>query len=106
MAAESIGPVPAKQGFNAAIPKEKPGGPDQEELDKPTDNTEQLRNDDKRNAEILARIPAGRWGIPADLAGAVVFLASDAAAYVSGQVICVDGGAAVGTMQVRPPGPA
>ncbi len=57
-----------------------------------TDNTEQLRNDKKRNAEILARIPAGRWGIPEDLAGAVVFLASPAAAYVNGHTLAVDGG--------------
>lgn len=57
-----------------------------------TDNTAQLRADEKRNAEILARIPAGRWGIPEDLAGAVVFLASDAAAYVNGTTLAVDGG--------------
>ena len=57
-----------------------------------TDNTQQLRNDEKRNAEILARIPAGRWGTPGDLAGAVVFLASDAAAYVNGTTLAVDGG--------------
>ena len=57
-----------------------------------TDNTEQLRNDEKRNAEILARIPAGRWGQPEDLAGAVVFLASPAASYVNGHTLAVDGG--------------
>jgi 2-deoxy-D-gluconate 3-dehydrogenase len=57
-----------------------------------TDNTQALRDDPKRSAEILARIPAGRWGEPADLAGAVVFLASPAAAYVHGAVIAVDGG--------------
>ena len=57
-----------------------------------TDNTRALRDDPKRSAEILARIPAGRWGAPRDLAGAVVFLASDAAAYVHGAVIAVDGG--------------
>jgi 2-dehydro-3-deoxy-D-gluconate 5-dehydrogenase len=57
-----------------------------------TDNTEALRNDPKRSAEILTRIPAGRWGEPADLAGAVVFLASEASAYVHGAVIAVDGG--------------
>ncbi|MEM8547859.1 MAG: SDR family oxidoreductase, partial [Pseudomonadota bacterium] len=57
-----------------------------------TDNTEQLRQDETRNAEILARIPAGRWGLPADLAGSVVFLASDAAAYVNGHTLAVDGG--------------
>ncbi len=57
-----------------------------------TDNTEALRNDERRNNEILARIPAGRWGLPEDLAGAVVFLASDAAAYVNGHTLAVDGG--------------
>jgi 2-deoxy-D-gluconate 3-dehydrogenase len=57
-----------------------------------TDNTEQLRQDEKRNAEILARIPAGRWGVPEDLAGAVVFLASSAASYVNGHTLAVDGG--------------
>jgi 2-deoxy-D-gluconate 3-dehydrogenase len=57
-----------------------------------TDNTLPLRQDPKRNAEILARIPAGRWGAPEDLSGAVVFLASDAAAYMTGQVLAVDGG--------------
>lgn len=57
-----------------------------------TDNTEALRNDPVRSAEIMSRIPAGRWGEPADLAGAVVFLASPAAAYVHGAVIAVDGG--------------
>ena len=49
-------------------------------------------SDPERSAQILARIPAGRWGEPRDLAGAVVFLASDAAAYVHGAVIAVDGG--------------
>jgi len=57
-----------------------------------TDNTEALRNDTQRNSEILARIPAGRWGLPEDLAGAVVFLASDASAYVNGHTLAVDGG--------------
>jgi 2-deoxy-D-gluconate 3-dehydrogenase len=57
-----------------------------------TDNTEALRNDAVRNPAILARIPAGRWGDPADLAGAVVFLASSASDYVSGTVLTVDGG--------------
>jgi 2-deoxy-D-gluconate 3-dehydrogenase len=57
-----------------------------------TDNTQALRDDPKRSAEILARIPAGRWGEPSDLAGAVIFLASPAAAYVHGAVIAVDGG--------------
>jgi len=57
-----------------------------------TDNTERLRADDKRYAEISARIPAARWGEPADLAGAVVFLASRASDYVNGHVLVVDGG--------------
>jgi 2-deoxy-D-gluconate 3-dehydrogenase len=57
-----------------------------------TSNTQALRADPVRNAEILARIPAGRWGAPDDLAGAVVFLASRAADYVQGHVLAVDGG--------------
>lgn len=57
-----------------------------------TDATAALRNDPERNQEILSRIPAGRWGKPADLQGAVVFLASDAAHYVHGAALTVDGG--------------
>jgi len=57
-----------------------------------TDNTEGLRNDPERSRQILARIPARRWGQPGDMAGAVVFLASDASRYVHGQVLAVDGG--------------
>jgi 2-deoxy-D-gluconate 3-dehydrogenase len=57
-----------------------------------TDNTRRLRDDPARAAEISARIPAGRWGEPEDLAGAVVFLASPAADYVNGHVLVVDGG--------------
>jgi 2-dehydro-3-deoxy-D-gluconate 5-dehydrogenase len=57
-----------------------------------TDNTEQLRADPERSQAILARIPAGRWGTPADLAGAVVFLASPASDYVHGHILAVDGG--------------
>ncbi|HRO32180.1 MAG TPA: 2-dehydro-3-deoxy-D-gluconate 5-dehydrogenase KduD [Brevundimonas sp.] len=57
-----------------------------------TNNTEALRADETRNRDILGRIPAGRWGDPADLAGAAVFLASDAAAYVHGTILPVDGG--------------
>ncbi|HVF40939.1 MAG TPA: 2-dehydro-3-deoxy-D-gluconate 5-dehydrogenase KduD [Gemmatimonadaceae bacterium] len=57
-----------------------------------TDNTAALRADPKRSAEILSRIPAGRWGEPKDITGAVVFLASPAADYVNGHVLVVDGG--------------
>jgi 2-deoxy-D-gluconate 3-dehydrogenase len=57
-----------------------------------TDNTQALRDDPKRSREILARIPAGRWGTPDDLKGAVVYLASPAAAYVHGTTLAVDGG--------------
>src|SRR3712207_261030 len=57
-----------------------------------TSNTEALRADEKRRTEILGRIPAGRWGDPRDLGGAVVFLASAAADYVHGVVLPVDGG--------------
>jgi 2-dehydro-3-deoxy-D-gluconate 5-dehydrogenase len=57
-----------------------------------TNNTAPLRADPVRSAEILGRIPLGRWGLPADLAGPVVFLASDAAGYVTGHVLAVDGG--------------
>ena len=57
-----------------------------------TDNTERLRSDPTRHAEISARIPAARWGDPSDLAGAVVFLASPASNYVNGHVLVVDGG--------------
>ena len=53
---------------------------------------EALRADPERNGAILARIPAGRWGLPSDIGGAAVFLASDAAAYVHGAIIPVDGG--------------
>ena len=57
-----------------------------------TNNTEALRQDETRNRDILARIPAARWGQPGDLAGAAVFLASRASDYVHGAVIPVDGG--------------
>ncbi len=57
-----------------------------------TDNTEALRNDPTRSQQILARIPAGRWGETEDFKGAAVYLASDAAAYVHGTVLLVDGG--------------
>jgi 2-deoxy-D-gluconate 3-dehydrogenase len=57
-----------------------------------TANTEALRQDPQRSAEILARIPMGRWGVPEDLATAVLFLAAPASAYVTGTVVTVDGG--------------
>lgn len=57
-----------------------------------TNNTDALRADEKRNSEILGRIPAGRWGQPDDLAGAAVFLASAASDYVHGTTLAVDGG--------------
>lgn len=57
-----------------------------------TNNTTALRNDKERSEDILDRIPAGRWGTPADMAGAVVFLASEASAYVHGFTVAVDGG--------------
>ena len=57
-----------------------------------TDNTDALRQDPTRNAQILSRIPAGRWGAPDDFKGPVVFLASDAARYVHGEILVVDGG--------------
>jgi 2-deoxy-D-gluconate 3-dehydrogenase len=57
-----------------------------------TDNTKPLRDDPERNKAILDRIPTGRWGTPDDLKGVVVFLASEASAYVNGYTIAVDGG--------------
>ena len=57
-----------------------------------TDNTAALRADVERERSILARIPVGRWGTPADLQGAFVFLASDASAYITGTILPVDGG--------------
>jgi len=57
-----------------------------------TDNTAPLRADPNRSASILDRIPAGRWGVPDDLKGVVVFLASAASDYVNGAIIPVDGG--------------
>ncbi len=57
-----------------------------------TDNTALLRQDAKRSEEILQRIPAGRWGVPEDLQGVVVFLASEASRYVNGYTVAVDGG--------------
>ena len=57
-----------------------------------TDNTKALQADETRNRQILERIPAGRWGEPADLAGAAVFLCSAASDYINGHVLLVDGG--------------
>ena len=57
-----------------------------------TNNTRQLRDDEQRSQAILDRIPAGRWGLPEDLQGPVVFLASSASDYVNGHTLAVDGG--------------
>lgn len=57
-----------------------------------TDMNVALINDPNRNSGIMARIPAGRWGKPEDFKGVVVFLASQASSYVSGEIITVDGG--------------
>jgi 2-deoxy-D-gluconate 3-dehydrogenase len=57
-----------------------------------TDNTAALRADPQRSPAILARIPAGHWGQPEDLKGAVVFLASAASSYMHGSIVAVDGG--------------
>jgi 2-deoxy-D-gluconate 3-dehydrogenase len=57
-----------------------------------TDNTKPLQDDPARSAGIVDRIPAGRWGQPADLGGATVFLASSASDYVHGAILPVDGG--------------
>lgn len=57
-----------------------------------TEMNSALIDDENRAANILARIPAGRWGKPEDFEGAVVFLASRASVYVSGEVLTVDGG--------------
>src|SRR5690606_354963 len=57
-----------------------------------TDNTEALRNAPVRNAAILERIPAQRWGTPEDMTGAALFLASSASDYVHGSILTVDGG--------------
>ncbi|MEW9053112.1 MAG: 2-dehydro-3-deoxy-D-gluconate 5-dehydrogenase KduD [Neobacillus sp.] len=57
-----------------------------------TANTAPIRADEARNAEILSRIPAGRWAAPSDLMGVVVFLASKASDYMNGHILAVDGG--------------
>ena len=57
-----------------------------------TANTAPIRADEKRNAEILGRIPAGRWGQTSDLVGGAIFLSSKAADYVNGHILAIDGG--------------
>jgi 2-dehydro-3-deoxy-D-gluconate 5-dehydrogenase len=57
-----------------------------------TNNTQALREDPERSQAILGRIPAGRWGLPEDFKGPVVFLCSEAASYMNGHVMVVDGG--------------
>jgi len=57
-----------------------------------TDNTAPLRSDPERNREIMSRVPMDRWGTPRDLQGTVVFLASEAASYITGTIVRVDGG--------------
>lgn len=57
-----------------------------------TDNNQALRDDPLRSGQLMTRIPAGRWGQPDDLKGAVVFLCSEAASYVHGSILVVDGG--------------
>jgi 2-deoxy-D-gluconate 3-dehydrogenase len=57
-----------------------------------TRNTQALQDDPVRNKQILERIPAGRWGRPDDMKGAVLFLASEASNYINGYTIAVDGG--------------
>ena len=59
-----------------------------------TPMTGALQNDPLRSGKVLERVPLRRWGEPDDVAGVVVFLASDAAAYVTGSTIPIDGGAA------------
>ena len=57
-----------------------------------TDNTQALQQDAERNKQLMARVPAARWGSPEDLMGAVVFLSSEASDFVHGEVLVVDGG--------------
>jgi 2-dehydro-3-deoxy-D-gluconate 5-dehydrogenase len=57
-----------------------------------TSNTAALQADETRNRQIIERIPEGRWGAPADIGGAAVFLASNASDYVQGHILAVDGG--------------
>ena len=57
-----------------------------------TANTAPIRADEKRNSEILSRIPANRWGQTSDLVGGAIFLASKASDYVNGHILAIDGG--------------
>jgi len=57
-----------------------------------TDLTQKLQDDPGRNEELMARMPAGDWGVPEQMKGAVVFLASEASTYVNGHLLVVDGG--------------
>ncbi len=57
-----------------------------------TANTAPIRADEKRNAEILGRIPAERWGQTSDLVGGAIFLSSKAADYINGHILAIDGG--------------
>ena len=57
-----------------------------------TNNTQALRDDPERSKALLDRIPAGRFADPSEIAGAAVFLSSDAASYCHGSVVTVDGG--------------
>lgn len=57
-----------------------------------TDNTAPIRTDENREKSIIGRIPAGRWGTPADLQGTVVFMSSAASDYMHGSIVAVDGG--------------
>ena len=57
-----------------------------------TDNNQALRDDPVRNEQLMVRIPAGRWGSPDDLKGVLVFLCSEASAYMHGSIVAVDGG--------------
>lgn len=60
-----------------------------------TPMTENIRSDEKLAAKTLERIPLGRWADPAEIAASFVFLASDAASYITGQVLPVDGGTVI-----------
>lgn len=57
-----------------------------------TDNTAALQADEERSAQLLARVPAARWGVPEDIGATAAFLASDAASFINGTILPVDGG--------------